>query len=574
MKVSFSLLLVMILNYSLVANTVFVHEEENIGTKTKKFEAYKEDLPFNSRHTGSRKLKDLVNLVNENTSVEIRLEMKDANIIIPKFRRATYEEFFRVIKDTYHKNGRGVSVVEISKNIVLLKEVKPAIVKVDPAKRPDELAKIKIKDLDVKPIVEDIQDAISMTKARDQIDDQDRKTAKDKAKIEKMTEEFENSRKNKRSWFNYKAWTRGRKIHDLKVEDFDQKQQEFLKYVFNENEKLRQELIDERNKDNKNLAGDGNLGRKLKKISQDTLVTEQAVHDEVKGVRSDLKEYDKNTKSNLEAIASTVYRNQKTIDQLKTKRKFYNKDLGLLRPVVKASYSGTENLLYQVNVTFPSKVFSQVTFKQLYLMPYDDLDQPILKAPYTPDTWREFTVEGRETADKVFQTKFKFGYAVKKIDIALIGVDALGVKVVIDGTLNVLYDNSLSSRRIEMIGRYFVEVKKNYKKAAMAFLKAIEFDPNNPDIRYNLGYIYYQRKMYKQAEYHFGKGVSIFPNDGDMKMAYGWAKLERGARLITEGSGMPDNSFGNEMIYRNLVNKSGFKDNGYKVSYRKERRLD
>jgi tetratricopeptide (TPR) repeat protein len=67
------------------------------------------------------------------------------------------------------------------------------------------------------------------------------------------------------------------------------------------------------------------------------------------------------------------------------------------------------------------------------------------------------------------------------------------------------------------LGNPVLAKEKDQQRAIQAFKRALELDPDAPNVAYNLGLIYRDRKEIDQALYWFRRAVQANPNDQDAK---------------------------------------------------------
>lgn len=64
-------------------------------------------------------------------------------------------------------------------------------------------------------------------------------------------------------------------------------------------------------------------------------------------------------------------------------------------------------------------------------------------------------------------------------------------------------------------------VSRRYDEALSAWLKAVQYEPNNPDLQANLGFVYYQRGDWDKAVAHYFRAHHLAPGEADILSCLG-----------------------------------------------------
>lgn len=76
------------------------------------------------------------------------------------------------------------------------------------------------------------------------------------------------------------------------------------------------------------------------------------------------------------------------------------------------------------------------------------------------------------------------------------------------------------------LGRLELSSREMQDRAIAAFERALAVNPQTPNVNYNLGLIYMERREYRRAAAHFYRALEVDPNDRDARM---WLdRIERG----------------------------------------------
>ncbi len=97
-------------------------------------------------------------------------------------------------------------------------------------------------------------------------------------------------------------------------------------------------------------------------------------------------------------------------------------------------------------------------------------------------------------------------------------------------------DNALlwSNLAAAYLGRLETAGPRQQERAIRAYEKALQVDPNVPNVHYHLGLIYKERGDLKRASAHFQRALEVNPRDRDARY---W--LDRLGRILAEEYGAP-----------------------------------